>query len=129
MWEEMRLASFLQKVDRMDPTVLPAKTVLEMATRGGATAIGLGDTVGSLEVGKRADVIQVAFDDVHDIPTYNVLSTLVYVTDEQDVASVVVDGKILMRDGKFLTIDTTKVAEEARAIGARIQRALEERNR
>ena len=129
MWEEMRLASFLQKVDRMDPTVLPAKTVLEMATRGGATAIGLGDTVGSLEVGKRADVIQVAFDDVHDIPTYNVLSTLVYVTDEQDVASVVVDGKILMRDGKFLTIDTTKVAEEARAIGARIKRALEERNR
>lgn len=128
MWEEMRLASFLQKVDRMDPQVLPAKTVLEMATSGGATAIGLGDSVGSLEVGKRADVIQVAFDDVHHIPTYNVMSTLVYVTDEQDVAAVVVDGRILMRNGEFLTIDTARVAEDARAIGAKIQRALEERN-
>jgi 5-methylthioadenosine/S-adenosylhomocysteine deaminase len=129
MWEEMRLASFLQKVDRMDPKVLPAQTVVKMATSGGATAIGLGDKIGSLEVGKRADVIQVAFDDVHHIPTYNVMSTLVYVTDEQDVASVVVDGKILMRDGDFLTIDTAQVAEEARAIGAKIKRALEERNR
>ena len=129
MWEEMRLASFLQKVDRMDPKVLPAQTVVQMATSGGATAIGLGDKIGSLEVGKRADVIQVAFDDVHHIPTYNVMSTLVYVTDEQDVASVVVDGKILMRDGDFLTIDTAQVAAEARAIGTKIKRALEERNR
>jgi len=129
MWEEMRLASFLQKVDQMNPQVLPAKTVLGMATTGGATAIGLGDSIGTLEVGKRADLIQVAFDDVHHIPMYNVISTLVYVTDEQDVASVVVDGKVLMREREFLTIDTARVAEEARALAARIQSALEERNR
>ncbi len=92
MWEEMRLASFLQKVDRMDPTVLSAPTVLNMATRGGAVAIGLGDSIGSIEVGKRADIIQIAFDDVHHIPTFDVVSHLVYVTDEQDVASVVVDA-------------------------------------
>ena len=85
MWEEMRLAAFLQKVDRMDPTVLSASTVLNMATRGGAEAIGLGDQIGTLKVGMRADLIQVSFDDVHFIPTYDVISHLVYVADEQDV--------------------------------------------
>jgi 5-methylthioadenosine/S-adenosylhomocysteine deaminase len=129
MWEEMRLASFLQKVDRMDPEVLPAMTVLGMATRGGATAIGLGDKIGSLEVGKRADLIQVAFDDVHHIPTYDVISHLVYVTDEQDVASVVVDGKVLMKERTMLTIDTARVKTEANALAARIQAALETRNK
>ena len=128
MWEEMRLASFLQKIEQMNPEVLSANTVLKMATSGGAAAIGLGDSIGSLEVGKRADVIQVGFDDVHHVPTYDVVSHLVFVTDEQDVAAVVVDGKVLMLDGQFLTIDTDRVATEARALAARIQLALEERN-
>ena len=128
MWEEMRLAALLQKVDRMDPQVLSASTVLTMATRGGAIATGLGDTTGSLEVGKRADLIQVAFDDVHHVPTYDVISHLVYVTDEQDVASVIVDGKILMREREMLTIDTKRVALEANALAAEIQAALSERN-
>ena len=128
MWEEMRLAALLQKVDRMDPTVLPASTVLRMATSGGATAIGLGEVVGSLEAGKRADVIQVAFDDVHHVPTYDVISHLVYVTDEQDVATVIVDGVVLMREREFLSIDTERVAAEADALAARIRTALNERN-
>ena len=128
MWEEMRLASLLQKVDRMDPEVIPATTVLGMATSGGATAIGLGDSIGSLEVGKRADLIQVAFEDVHHVPTYDVVSHLVFVTDEQDVASVVVDGKVLMREREMLTIDTDRVAAEAKALAAQIQSALAERN-
>jgi 5-methylthioadenosine/S-adenosylhomocysteine deaminase len=128
MWEEMRLASFLQKVDRMDPEVLPATTVLGMATIGGATAIGLGDKVGSLEVGKRADLIQVAFEDVHHVPTFDVISHLVFVSDEQDVASVVVDGKVLMKEREMLTIDTDRVRSEATALAARIQAALQERN-
>jgi 5-methylthioadenosine/S-adenosylhomocysteine deaminase len=129
MWEEMRLASLLQKVDRMDPEVIPAITVLGMATSGGATAIGLGDKIGSLEVGKRADLIQVAFEDVHHVPTFNVVSHLVFVTDEQDVASVVVDGKVLMREREMLTIDTARVAAEATALAAKIQAALKDRNR
>ena len=128
MWEEMRLASLLQKVDRMDPEALSATTVLTMATRGGATAIGLGDSIGSLEVGKKADLIQVAFDDVHHVPTYDVVSHLVWVTDEQDVASVVVNGEVLMREGTMLTIDTDRVAAEATALAARIQAALQQRN-
>ena len=113
MWEEMRLAAFLQKVDMMDPKALSASTVLRMATSGGAEAIGLRDKVGALEVGMRADVIQVSFDDVHFVPTYDVISHLVYVADEQDVASVTVDGRLLMRDGEMLTIDTERVRREA----------------
>ena len=128
MWEEMRLAALLQKVDKMDPEVLSASTVLRMATSGGAKAVGLGDKVGMLSVGMRADVIQVSFDDVHFVPTYDVISHLVYVADEQDVASVTVDGKLLMRDGEFLTINTERVAKEATEIAARIQAALAERN-
>ena len=128
MWEEMRLAAFLQKVDRMDPTVLSASTVLKMATSGGAEAIGLGDKVGSLEAGMRADLIQVSFDDVHFVPTYDVISHLIYVADEQDVASTVVDGQVLMKDGKMLTIDTARVKQEATALAARIQSALASRN-
>ncbi len=129
LWEEMRLAAFLQKVDRMDPTSLPATTVLRMATSGGAEAIGLGHIVGSIEAGKRADVIQVAFEDVHHVPMYDVVSHLVYVTDEQDVASVIVDGQVLMRDRDLVTIDTDRVAREATALAAQIKQALEDRNR
>jgi 5-methylthioadenosine/S-adenosylhomocysteine deaminase len=96
-----------------------------MATRGGAEAIGLGDSIGSLVVGKRADIIQVSFDDVHFIPTYNVISHLVYVADEQDVTSVVVDGKVLMKDKKILTINTERVRKEATELATRIQKALQ----
>ncbi len=127
MWEEMRLAALLQKVNRMNPEDMPANTVLTMATRGGAEAIGLGSSIGSLEVGKRADIIQVSFDDVHFIPTYEVISQLVYVADEQDVSSVVVDGMILMEDKKVLTIDTARVSKEATELAVRIQQTLENR--
>ncbi|MEQ9561505.1 MAG: amidohydrolase family protein, partial [Woeseiaceae bacterium] len=129
MWEEMRLASFLQKVDQMNPEVLSATTVLGLATRGGAEAVGLGGVVGQIAVGLKADLIQVSFDDVHFVPTYDVISHLVYVADEQDVVSVVVDGKLLMRDREMLTIDTARVAREARELAGRIQAALAERNR
>ena len=129
LWEEMRLAALLQKVEQMDPKVLPAITVLSMATSGGATAIGLGESIGSLEIGKRADIIQVAFDDVHHVPTYDVISHLVYVTDEQDVVSVVVDGKILMRERDLITIDTERVRSEATALAATMQSWLAERNK
>jgi len=127
MWEEIRLAALLQKVDQMDPEVMPANAVLTMATSGGAEAIGLGDSIGSLTVGKRADIIQVSFDDVHFVPTYNVISHLVYVADEQDVTSVVVDGKVLMKDKEILTIDTERVKREATELAARIQKALHSR--
>jgi 5-methylthioadenosine/S-adenosylhomocysteine deaminase len=128
LWEEMRLAAFLQKVDQMNPEVLPALTVLRMATSGGAAAIGMAEQIGSLEVGKRADLIQVAFDDVHHIPTFDIVSHLVYVTDEQDVETVVVDGQVLMHDRQMLTLQTDKIATDARELAGRIQAALAARN-
>jgi len=124
MWEEMRLAALLQKVDRMDPVVMSAKTILTMATRGGAEAIGLGDKIGSITPGKQADIIQVSFDDVHFIPTYDVISHLIYVADEQDVVSVTVAGRVLMKDREILSIDTERVRSEATKLGSRIREAL-----
>ena len=126
MWEEMRLASFLQKVTSLDPEALPALTVLRMATSGGAEAIGLGEEIGSLTVGRRADLIQVALDDVHFVPTYDVVSHLVYVADEQDVASVVVDGQVVMRERNIMTLDEARVKRESRAMADRIRAALAE---
>lgn len=76
----------------------------------------------------KEDLIQVSFDDVHFVPTYDVISHLVYVADEQDVATVIVDGKVLMRDKVILTVDTERVAQEARELAKRIQAALAERN-
>jgi 5-methylthioadenosine/S-adenosylhomocysteine deaminase len=128
MWEEMRLAAFLQKVEKMDPRVLSASTVLAMATNGGAAAVGLGGQTGTLSVGMRADVIQVSLDDVHFVPTFDIVSHLVYVTDEQDVVSVTVDGRLLMNEGEFYTIDTDRVTREARELSGRIQSALAARN-
>ena len=91
-----------------------------MATSGGATAIGLGDVIGTLEPGKRADLIQVAFDDVHHVPTYDVISHLVYVADEQDVTAVVVAGELLMNEGELFTIDTVRLRQEANSLAAKI---------
>jgi 5-methylthioadenosine/S-adenosylhomocysteine deaminase len=124
MWEEMRLAAFLQKVSTMDPQVIPASTALNMATLGGARAIGLDQEIGALTVGRRADLIQVSLSDVHFTPLYDVISHLVYVADEQDVRNVVVDGKLLMREGKILTVDEKRVRSEAEAIAARIRAAV-----
>lgn len=121
MWEEMRLAAFLQKVSTMDPKVLPAPTALRMATLGGAEAIGLADQIGALTAGRRADLIQVSLSDPHFTPLYDVVSHLVYVADEQDVVTVIVDGKLLMRDRKVLTVDEQRVRGEASALAARIR--------
>jgi 5-methylthioadenosine/S-adenosylhomocysteine deaminase len=128
LWEEMRLAALLQKIDSMNPESLPAASVLRMATSGGAEAIGLGDQIGSIEAGKRADVILVDYNDVHHIPSYDVISHLVYVTDEQDVSTVVIDGQVIMENGTIKTMDTTRVAAEARALAAKIKSALAARN-
>ncbi len=128
LWEEMRLAAFLQKVSTMDPKVVPAKTALKMATSGGAEAIGLADQIGTLAVGRRADLIQVSLEDLHFTPLYDLVSHLVYVADEQDVVSVVVDGKVLMREGEVLTVDVTRVRSEATALAQRIRASVVEKD-
>ena len=124
MWEEMRLAAFLQKVATMDARVLPAAQALRMATAGGAEAIGLGDELGTLAPGYRADLLQVSIEDLHFAPLYDLVSHLVYVADEQDVTTVVVEGQVVMRDGKVLTLDATRIGAEAERLAARIADAL-----
>ena len=109
MWEEMRLAAYLQKVTSMDPTVLPAKVVLEMATSKGAEAIGLGSEIGTLREGMRADVIQVDIKNAHQLPMYDVESHLVYATHASDVKRAFVDGECLYDDGDYLTFDPKSV--------------------
>jgi 5-methylthioadenosine/S-adenosylhomocysteine deaminase len=108
----------------MDPQVIPARTALNMATLGGAQAIGLDKEIGALTAGRRADLIQVSLADLHFTPMYDVISHLVYVAHERDVTTVVVDGKVLMRDGKVLTVDQQRVRSEATAIADRIRGAL-----
>jgi 5-methylthioadenosine/S-adenosylhomocysteine deaminase len=96
--------------------------VTQMLKEG--VAVGLDKEIGALTVGRRADLIQVSLSDVHFTPLYDVISHLVYVADEQDVRNVVVDGKLLMREGKILTVDEKRVRSEAEAIAARIRAAV-----
>ena len=120
LWSEMDTAAKLHKVANHDPTLLPAETVVRMATRGGAAALGLGDLVGSIEVGKRADLIVIRTDGVHQTPSYDPYSLLVYSTRASDVESVVVDGKIVVRGGDVLTVDEAAVRSRAAEYRARI---------
>ncbi|MEL6446833.1 MAG: amidohydrolase family protein [Pseudomonadota bacterium] len=105
MWEDVRLAALLSKVSTGDPTALPARQVLDMATRSGARAIGLGDLVGQLVPGKRADVIQVDLTALDAAPRFDAASHLVYVTDADDVVTTIVDGQVLMREREILGMD------------------------
>ena len=105
-------------------TVLPARTVLEMATSGGAAAAGLAGQVGQLRAGLRADLIQVSLADLTFVPLYDVVSHLVYVADEQDVKTVIVDGQVLMRDRQVLTLDEDRLRAEANRLAAKIAAGL-----
>ncbi len=124
LWEEMRLAALLHKAQQKDPTVVPAITALKMATSMGADAIGMGDVVGRLKPGMRADMIQVSIDDLRLLPLYDVISHLVYMVDSSDVVTTIVSGKILMRDGKVLSIDQQKLRTAVKQKSQQISRAL-----
>jgi 5-methylthioadenosine/S-adenosylhomocysteine deaminase len=113
MFTEMRTAALLQKALH-GPEVLPAKRALRMATIDGARALGLGNEIGSLEVGKRADVIVVKLDSLHSSPhPTNLASAIIYSAQASDVETVVIDGQLVMREGKLLTIDEPTVVNEA----------------
>ncbi|MDZ4770879.1 MAG: amidohydrolase family protein [Chloroflexota bacterium] len=132
MFEEMRLAAIIAKTDANDPTALPARDALLMATRQGAAALFLDAVTGSLEAGKRADVIVMDADPLHNAPQFMrdpdaVYSRIVYAGHASDVTDVIVDGRWLMRDRVLLTIDTESVLREARGVAARIDDFLRER--
>jgi len=114
MFGAMRAASFLQKVATSDPTAVSAGAAVQMATMGGARALGMDKQIGSLEPGKRADVIIVSMSATRQTPMYDPLSHLVYVTRGDDVQTTIVNGKVLMRDRKVLTLDRAAVLRDAK---------------
>jgi len=116
MFETVKLASLLQKNLSHDTTALPAYETLRMATIGGATALGLERDVGSLEVGKRADVILVDSKKPHLKPLHDIFSSLVYSAKASDVDTVIVDGKVLMENRKVKSLDECEVMQKAKQI-------------
>jgi 5-methylthioadenosine/S-adenosylhomocysteine deaminase len=124
MFEAMRTASFLHKLTTHDPRVVGAKAVLEMATIGGARALGMERRIGSLEPGKRADVIVVNMSTARQTPMYDPVSHLVYATRGDDVQAMVVNGKVLMRGRRVLTLDEPAILAEARAIAEKVRLAV-----
>lgn len=123
LFEEMRAASLLQKITAEDPTALPAGDVLQMATRGGAQALGLGDEVGSLTPGKRADVVVLDLDRAGHWPVHDPLSTIVYSVQDQDVEWVLCDGRPVAREGEPLAFSL----QDARRRARRCARSLVDR--
>ncbi len=117
----MRQAAFLHKLASRDPRAVPAAAALEMATIGGARALGLDRKIGSLEAGKRADLIVVSMQGARQTPMYNPVSHLVYVSKGADVTTTVVNGQVLMRDRKVRTLDEAKVLAEAREMAAKVR--------
>lgn len=125
LFEEMDLAAKLQKLVTMNPEALPARTALDLATIGGARVLGLEAKIGSLEIGKQADLITVRLDGPNAQPLYGVESQLVYALKGSDVNDVMVAGKLLVRDRKALTLDAPaiyrKTAEFQKSIAASLK--------
>ena len=113
MLAEIQLAALLQKYKTGKPTAMPLSRTLDTATINGAKAMGMEDRIGTLEVGKLADVIIMDCSGVNMNPRHNLLSNLIYSSSSKDIETVIVDGKILMRDRKVLTMDEEKVVAEA----------------
>jgi cytosine/adenosine deaminase-related metal-dependent hydrolase len=112
MFTEMRTAALLQKALHGSRT-LPALTALRMATINGARALGLADQIGSIEVGKRADLQLVNLDRLHTTPQPDPVSTIVYAAEASDVEMVIIDGQIVMRDRQLLTMNEQEVITQA----------------
>jgi 5-methylthioadenosine/S-adenosylhomocysteine deaminase len=124
MFGAMRQAAFLAKVADNDPRVIPAPAAVEMATIDGARALGMDKEIGSLEPGKRADIIVVSMSSARQTPMYDPVSHLVYVTRGDDVRTTIVNGKLLMRDRKVLTLDEPQVLADARAYADKVRAAV-----
>jgi 5-methylthioadenosine/S-adenosylhomocysteine deaminase len=127
MFEEMDTAAKLHKLVRRDPTVMPAQTVFEMATLGGAKALGLGDQIGSIEAGKLADLVMIDTRVPGLTPLYDVYSQLVYAIKGERVRHVVVGGKVVVRDQKMTTLDVDQILARARELQKQVLKSLEKK--
>jgi 5-methylthioadenosine/S-adenosylhomocysteine deaminase len=124
MFEEMDLAAKLQKVTTGDPRSVPAEAAVEMATIRGARALGMEKEIGSLEPGKRADVISIRLDRPNAVPMYNVYSQMVYALKGSDVEDVMVNGKLLVKDATPLTLNAAAIEAKAREYREQVQKSL-----
>jgi 5-methylthioadenosine/S-adenosylhomocysteine deaminase len=124
MWEEMDTAAKLHKLVTMSPTVMTAGQALEMATIGGARALHMESEIGSLEKGKRADLIVVDLSAIHLTPMYNVVSHLVYAAKASDVTDTIVNGRPLMRNRRLLTLNEEAVKAAARQYQKQVSASL-----
>jgi 5-methylthioadenosine/S-adenosylhomocysteine deaminase len=125
MFEAMRQAALLHKLTSNDPSTLPARTALAMATIDGARALGLEREIGSLERGKRADLLIVSMRTARQTPMYDPLSHLVYVTRGDDVQTTVVNGRIVMRNRRVLTLDENAVIREAAEWAVKVRQSVQ----
>lgn len=125
MFREMKSAALLGKVANLDPKALSARQTLRLATIGGAEALGKQDEIGSLEVGKKADIILVDFKKPHLAPVYDYYSHLVYCANGSDVITAIIDGRIVMENRRIKNIDVDEVVRKAHLIAGRVKRHLE----
>lgn len=125
MFEAMRQAAFQQKLVTMDPTAISAAEALEMGTLGGARALGRGQRLGSIEPGKLADIIIVGMSRPRQQPLFDPVSQIVYASRGDDVETTIVNGKILMRDRKVLTLDAAAVLSDARKAADLVRKAVQ----
>ena len=124
MFEAMRTASLLHKLQSADPRAVSARVALEMATSRGARALGMSAQIGSLEPGKRADMILVDMSGARQTPMYDPVSHLVYVARGDDVRTTIVNGRVLMRDRKVLTLNEAEVLRDARGWADKVRAAV-----
>jgi len=124
MFQEMDVAAKLQKVHGLDSTALPAEDVVWMSTMGGALTLGLEGMIGSLEKGKRADLIVLDLMKPHLVPLYDYYSQLVYAAKASDVETVMVDGEIIMQGGKLTRLDLDEIMHQTLIIGKKIKKEL-----
>ncbi len=124
MWEEMDTAAKLHKVFSGDPKVMTAKQAFELATIRGAESLHLEKEIGSLEPGKRADLAIVERTSLHQMPLYNLYSDLVYATKASDVQTVIINGRVVMRDRHLLTLNESSIKKRARVFRERILQSL-----
>ena len=124
MWEEMDTVAKLHKVFTGDPKVISAQEAFELATIRGAEALHLGKEIGSLETGKRADLLVIDRDTLNQIPLYNVYSDLVYATKAADVETVIINGRVVMRNRRLLTLNEAAIKSDARTFRDKILKSL-----
>ncbi len=121
MFGEMDTVAKVHKVARMDPTAMNAAATLHAATMGGAAALGAGEQIGSLEVGKKADLIVLDMDQPHLTPVYNPISHLVYAARGSDVVHSVINGRVVMRDRQLTTLDEQAILSEMARMGKAVR--------